>query len=67
LPIRLTELGWPEEFQVILHNHLFDRGLFELKDIQKNTIQQLEGVLKATFKMSMNQLHGIYYEEFMGS
>ena len=59
---RLAERGWPKEARVRLHNQLYQRRLFTIKDVNGRA-QELEAVLKATLKTNMQTLHRWYIEE----
>lgn len=60
-PDVVDDLGLPEEFAVVLHNQLFSRKLWTLKDIQKQP-QQLVGALQAAFGVNVQKIMSLYAE-----
>lgn len=54
-------LGLPEETATILHNQLFARKLWTLKDIQKQP-QQLIGALQAALGVNVQKIMSLYAE-----
>ena len=52
-------LNAPEPYATILHNQLFDRGLFSAKDVQRRTLE-LDGAVHVAFGSFTSALYETY-------
>jgi hypothetical protein len=58
-PNIVDELGWPEPFATRLHNILYDRKLWSIKEVNRQR-NALEGALKAALRVDITTLHNAY-------
>jgi len=58
-PPPMDELGLPEEIAIRLHNQLYHRGLFTLKDVERRK-GDVVGALHATLKVDVQRIVDIY-------
>lgn len=58
-PPPMNELGLPEEIAIRLHNQLYHRGLFTLKDVERRR-QEVVGAIQVTLKLSMQHILAVY-------
>jgi len=60
-PEIVDELGLPEDIATRIHNQLFVRKMWTLRDIEKNP-QQLFAVLQSAFSVNTQQIMALYAE-----
>jgi len=60
-PDIVDELGLPEEVAVLLHNELFARKLYTMKDITRQP-NQLFAALQRAFNVSVQKIMSLYSE-----
>lgn len=59
-PPDLSDGGWPLEFEVRLHNELFDRRLWSKKELSQRP-NELIAVLQSVFNVDVTSLTNIYF------
>ena len=58
-PPPLEELGLPEDIEIALHNQLFSRRIFTVKDIKRNRADALAAI-QGALKLDVEKLHSLY-------
>lgn len=65
-PPLLTALQLPADIEVKLHNELFNRGLFTLRDIRKAGRPAIQAALMAALSLDVERVLALYQEFEVG-